>query len=108
MPIFIVFPYFGVACGASVIGRNRVPVRLLRLDIVATKILLSAKVPIVDELRGVWLQRPCRKFGEQRVPLYISMGSQPGGDAVQVAIAVTGMTTEFESSLCRQRMEKLT
>jgi hypothetical protein len=30
MPIFIVFPYFGVACVVPGIGRSRGPVRLLR------------------------------------------------------------------------------
>src|SRR5271168_5442845 len=106
MPIFIVFPYFGVACVASGIGRNRVPVRLLRLATVITQVVLSAKVPTVDELRRVWLQRPCAKLGEQRISLHVAMGSESSRDAVQIAVVVTRMTAELEGPLRRQRVEK--
>ena len=59
----------------------------------------SFEVPIVDELRGIWMQGECGDFGEQGVALDVAMGAEAGGDAVEVAVVVAGMAAEFEDAL---------
>ena len=61
--------------------------------------LMWTEVPIVDELRGVWMQGECGDFGEQGAALDVAMGAEAGGDAVEVAVVVSGMAAEFEGAL---------
>ena len=61
--------------------------------------LMCTEVPIVDELRGVWMQGECGDFGEQGVALDVAMSAEPRGDAVEVAVVVAGMAAEFEGAL---------
>src|ERR1700730_14081779 len=60
---------------------------------------VCGEVPIVDELRGIWMQGECGDFSEQGVALDVAMGAEASGDAVEVAVVVAGMTAEFEGAL---------
>jgi hypothetical protein len=60
---------------------------------------VCAEVPIIDELRGVWMQCECGDFGAEGVALDVAMGSEASGDAVKVAVVVAGMAAEFEGAL---------
>jgi hypothetical protein len=48
----------------------------------ANKRGLGNKVPVVDELRSVWLQRPRGKLGEQGISLDVTMSAQSGCDEI--------------------------
>src|SRR5206468_1999969 len=60
---------------------------------------VCAEVPIVDELRGIWMQGECGHFGVQGVALDVAMSAEASGDAVEVAVVVAGVAAEFEGAL---------
>src|ERR1700730_10373921 len=45
------------------------------------------------------MQGECGDFGEQGVALDVAMGAKASGDAVEVAVVVTGMTAELEGAV---------
>jgi hypothetical protein len=65
------------------------------------------EVPIVDELRSVWMQSYCGQLGEEGGALDVAMGAKASGDAVEVAIVVPRMAAELEGALRRHGAEYL-
>ena len=70
--------------------------------------LVRSEFPIVDELRGVWMQGNRGDLGEEGVAFDLAMGAEACGDAVEVAVIVAGMADEFEGSGRRECGEDLT
>ena len=65
------------------------------------------ELPIVDELRSIWLQRPRGNFGEQGDAFHVPMSAETGRYEVQIAVVVAGMAAEFEGPVRRQSVQNL-
>ncbi len=67
----------------------------------------GAEVPIVDELRSIWMQGECGHFGEKGVAFDVAMGTEASGDAIEIAVVVAGMAAEFEGAIGGHGVENL-
>jgi hypothetical protein len=67
----------------------------------------SSEVPVVDELRSIWMQGDCRHLGEKGAAFDVAMSTEPGGNAVEIAVVVAGMAAEFEGSIGGYGVEDL-
>ena len=56
----------------------------------------GGQVSIVDEMRRVWLRCESGDFGEEGVAFDVAVGTEAGGDAVEVAVVVAGVADEFK------------
>ena len=66
------------------------------------------EIPIVDELRSIWMQRKLRNFGKQSQALDIAMCAKTSRNAIQVSVVIARMTTQFKHSFRRHRLQYLT
>ena len=101
-----------LACVVRIVGRGCRLIRLESFRVVDelpgfAKGGVCAEVPIVDELRGVWMQGECGDFGAEGVALDVAMGAEASGNAVEVAVVVAGMAAEFERALGGHGVEDL-
>lgn len=61
----------------------------------------------MDELETVWLRESCGNGREESLHLDLTMSAQAGGDAVEVAIVIAGMTDELKGAVGGHGVEDL-
>jgi hypothetical protein len=72
---------------------------VLGMNWAAAKSYVCAEVPIVDELRSIWMQGHCGHLEEQGVAFDVAMGTEASGDAIEITVVVAGMAAEFEGAI---------
>lgn len=59
------------------------------------KFQARCRIAVVDELGWVGLGEDARDLCEERLALGVAVGAEAGGDAIEVAVVVSGVTAEF-------------